>query len=63
MLEEDCSEGDRSRGRLRWPVRPQSRCGECIVVGIAARTGAMIVGIAAMTAGIGEGFAEHRGSG
>lgn len=63
MLEEECSEGDRSRERLRWPVRPRSRCAECVVGGIAAMTGAMIVGIAAMTAGIGAGFAEQRGSG
>ncbi len=63
MLEEECSEGGRSRGRLLWPVRPRSRCGACNVVGIGARTGAMIVGIAATTAGIDEGFAKRRGSG
>ena len=59
MLEEECSEGDRSRGRLRWLVRPRWRCAGCVVGGI----GAMIVGIAAMIAGIGAGFAEQRGSG
>ena len=63
MLEEECSEGDRSRGRLRWPVRPRWRCAGCVVGGIGGMIGGMIVGIAAMTAGIGAGFAEQRGSG
>ena len=48
-----CSEGDRSCGPQQWPALPRSRSVGCAAVGIAARTGAMIVGTAAMTAGTG----------
>jgi hypothetical protein len=47
---EGCWEGDRSCGRPRWPALLRSRCVGCAAVGIAARTGAMIVGTGAMTA-------------
>ena len=53
MQAEECWEGDRSRGRLRWPARPRSRSVGCAAVGIGARTGAMIVETGAMTAGTG----------
>jgi len=48
---EDCSEGDRSRGPLPWPARPQSQSTECDAAGTAAMTAAMIVETGAMTAG------------
>jgi len=50
---EGCSEGDRSCGPLRWPALPRLRFVGCAAVGIAVRTGAMIVATAAMTAGTG----------
>ena len=53
MQAEGCWEGDRSCGPRRWPALPRSRSVGCDAVGIAARTGAMIVGTGAMTAGTG----------
>jgi hypothetical protein len=50
---EECWEGDRSRGPLRWPARPRSQSMGCDAVAIGARTGAMIVETGAMTAGTG----------
>lgn len=66
-MEGDYSEGDRSRGRLRWPARLQLRSGASAAAAIGARIGAMIVGTGARIAGTdGKGilrFVGHGGSG
>jgi hypothetical protein len=50
-VEGDCSEGDRSRGLLRWPALPRLRSGASAGAAIGARIGAMIGGTGARIAG------------
>ncbi len=59
MLVVECWEGDRSRGPLRQPGRPQSRFVGCDVAGIGVRTDAMTVGTGAMIAGTGVRRISH----
>ena len=57
-------EGDRSRGRLRWPARPRSRSEASAAAAIGARIGAMIVGTGARIAGTdGRGILRFIGRG